>query len=134
MKARLELFLISARRLLLFLFSVCLLLSGCPSFSSHPLYTDEDVVMEPLWRERGPVSPPGTKNFFFRKPEAPNTVWSSFVLKQESVKITTSTWCAWEVSCSRKGNMHGYTWSDDSTVGTVDSVRTSDFWTSLVRE
>jgi hypothetical protein len=67
MKARLELFLISARRLLLFLFSVWLLLSGCPSFSLHPLYTDEDVVMEPALEGTWPRVPAGNEKLLFQK-------------------------------------------------------------------
>ncbi len=34
-------------RLLLFSISACLLLSGCPSLSLNPLYTDQDAVVEP---------------------------------------------------------------------------------------
>lgn len=34
-------------RLLLFSISACLLLSGCPSSSVFPLYTDQDAVVEP---------------------------------------------------------------------------------------
>jgi hypothetical protein len=34
-------------RLLLFSIPACLLLSGCPSFSLNPLYTDQDAVVEP---------------------------------------------------------------------------------------
>jgi hypothetical protein len=34
-------------RLLPFLIFVCLLLIGCPSYSVHPLYTDQDAVVEP---------------------------------------------------------------------------------------
>jgi len=33
--------------LLLSLAAVCLVLSGCPAYSVHPLYTDQDAIVEP---------------------------------------------------------------------------------------
>src|SRR5262252_3989779 len=33
--------------LVLSLASVCLVFSGCPAYSVHPLYTDQDAVVEP---------------------------------------------------------------------------------------
>jgi hypothetical protein len=50
----------------LFLVSVCLLLSGCAPSSVHPLYTDEDAVVEPAlegtWSSEG-----GKEELVFQK-------------------------------------------------------------------
>jgi len=54
-------------RLLLFLISACLLLSGCPSFSSHPLYTEEDAVVEPALEGTWNAGPDDNVEFHFQK-------------------------------------------------------------------
>ncbi|HXW54229.1 MAG TPA: hypothetical protein VEJ67_00680 [Candidatus Cybelea sp.] len=55
-------------RLLLCSISACLLLSGCPSSSVYPLYTDQDAVVEPalegMWSSLGPDE---NEEFLFRK-------------------------------------------------------------------
>jgi hypothetical protein len=55
-------------RLLLFSISACLLLSGCPSSSVYPLYTDQDAVVEPalegMWSSLGADE---NEEFLFRK-------------------------------------------------------------------
>jgi hypothetical protein len=72
MKTRLELLLLSAWRLLLFLFSVCLLLPGCPSFSLHPLYSDQDVVLEPALAGTWTCVPAGNEKLLFQKASRPH--------------------------------------------------------------
>ena len=54
-------------RLLLFLIPACLLLSGCPSFSSHPLYTEHDAVVEPALEGKWNAGPDDNVEFLFQK-------------------------------------------------------------------
>ena len=55
-------------RLLLFLIVSCLFLIGCPSYSVHPLYTDQDAVVEPALEGTWVFPDPGDKEeFSFQK-------------------------------------------------------------------
>jgi hypothetical protein len=54
--------------LLLFLIFVCSFLIGCPSYSLHPLYTDQDAVVEPALEGTWSGPDPGDKEgIVFRK-------------------------------------------------------------------
>jgi hypothetical protein len=54
--------------LLLFLIVACLALVGCPSYSVHPLYTDQDAVVEPaLEGTWGTPRPSDKEVIIFRK-------------------------------------------------------------------
>jgi hypothetical protein len=57
----------SAWRALLFLFPACLFLAGCPSFSVHPLYTDQDVVVEPALEGTWSRGSAGNEKLLFQK-------------------------------------------------------------------
>lgn len=54
-------------RLLLFLIFSCLLLSGCPSFSVHPLYKDTDAVAEPALEGTWSPGPNDKEELSFHK-------------------------------------------------------------------
>ena len=54
-------------RLLLFLISSCLLLCGCPSYSVHPLYTDQDAVVEPTLEGTWSPGPDDKEELSFQK-------------------------------------------------------------------
>jgi len=48
-------------RLLLLIVVACLFLIGCPSYSHHPLYTDQDAVVEPALEGTWVFPDPGDK-------------------------------------------------------------------------